>query len=291
MDKKFLQLLACPTCKKAILLKKKRLYCPHCHIWYPIRHGIPVMVDLKHLSSHLRGQIRFFDSRSKRYGTRRAIRTWQEKYMQRYFFYRPTWRKKVFVDDACGPGYMSIEAAKRGAFVVACDLNLSGLVCLKRYVESIGLSDQILFVCCSSEHLPIRTGCADGVVANAILEHLPNEREAIADISRIAKKGAILMVTVPVAYHLVNPLFLLAHYIQDKRIGHLRRYTKEDLLLRFRDWKHLAVYYTGHTQKVIKTVLNLFVPLFDEEGIEEDDERDSQKNLFASNVSIIMNRK
>ena len=45
MDKKLLSLLVCPLCKGSLLLKKKELICRFDRIAYPIRDGIPVMLE------------------------------------------------------------------------------------------------------------------------------------------------------------------------------------------------------------------------------------------------------
>ncbi len=45
MDKKLLAILVCPLCKGKLLLKKEELICKFDRLAYPIRDGIPVMLD------------------------------------------------------------------------------------------------------------------------------------------------------------------------------------------------------------------------------------------------------
>lgn len=45
MDKKLLAMLACPLCKGALLLKQEELICRFDRLAYPIRDGIPVMLE------------------------------------------------------------------------------------------------------------------------------------------------------------------------------------------------------------------------------------------------------
>ena len=45
MDKKLLELLVCPLCKGKLLLKKSELICGFDRLAYPIRDGIPVMLE------------------------------------------------------------------------------------------------------------------------------------------------------------------------------------------------------------------------------------------------------
>ena len=45
MDKKLLEILACPLCKGKLIKKKDELICRFDRLAYPIRDGIPVMLE------------------------------------------------------------------------------------------------------------------------------------------------------------------------------------------------------------------------------------------------------
>lgn len=45
MDKKLIDILVCPLCKGKLLLKKQELICQFDRLAYPIRDGIPVMLE------------------------------------------------------------------------------------------------------------------------------------------------------------------------------------------------------------------------------------------------------
>ena len=45
MDKKLLEILVCPLCKGQLLFQKKELICRFDRLAYPIRDGIPVMLE------------------------------------------------------------------------------------------------------------------------------------------------------------------------------------------------------------------------------------------------------
>ena len=45
MDKKILAILVCPLCKGNLLLKRNELVCAFDRLAYPIRDGIPVMLE------------------------------------------------------------------------------------------------------------------------------------------------------------------------------------------------------------------------------------------------------
>jgi len=45
IDKELLEILACPVCKADVVLKKNKLQCTKCKRLYPIRNGIPIMLE------------------------------------------------------------------------------------------------------------------------------------------------------------------------------------------------------------------------------------------------------
>ncbi len=45
IDKKLLDILVCPVCKKDVKLKEEKLVCVECGRKYPIRDDIPVMLE------------------------------------------------------------------------------------------------------------------------------------------------------------------------------------------------------------------------------------------------------
>ncbi len=45
MDKKLIAILVCPLCKGQLLVKNKELICLFDRLAYPIRDGIPVMLE------------------------------------------------------------------------------------------------------------------------------------------------------------------------------------------------------------------------------------------------------
>lgn len=44
IDKKLLDILVCPLCKKELILEKEELLCKNCKKAYPIKNNIPVLI-------------------------------------------------------------------------------------------------------------------------------------------------------------------------------------------------------------------------------------------------------
>jgi ubiquinone/menaquinone biosynthesis C-methylase UbiE/uncharacterized protein YbaR (Trm112 family) len=291
MDKTFLRLLVCPQCQSQIKESHEAmLFCVKCKQTYPVRKGIPIMVNLNYLPPHLRGQVSYFTKETQQYGKDHKLQPWQEKYFTFLSFLQRS-RNTLIIDNACGSGYIAIESAKRGFTVVASDLNFSALVRLKKISKRLGLEKKIFVVCCSAEAMPIRSNSADAVVANAILEHLPQEYKAIEHIKRIVKKKGVVFIVVPIAYIFLNPLLLPLNMMHDRRIGHLRRYTKNMLKKRFQGWVLKKIYYSGYTAKVIKTFINMVFHIYDEQAIEREDEKNNKTPLFSTNVNVLFMKK
>lgn len=45
MDKRLLELLVCPLCKGQLIIKKQDLICKFDRLAFPVRDGIPVMLE------------------------------------------------------------------------------------------------------------------------------------------------------------------------------------------------------------------------------------------------------
>ena len=45
IDKKLLEILACPVCKSDVILKDNKIVCTKCRRAYPIKEGIPIMLE------------------------------------------------------------------------------------------------------------------------------------------------------------------------------------------------------------------------------------------------------
>lgn len=87
-----------------------------------------------------------------------------------------------------------------------------------RYAAARGLA----VVRADATHLPLADACLDLITALDVLEHVPDDAGAAAEIARVLRPGGRLVVTVP-----VDPRLWSAH---DEAVGHVRRYTREGIL-------------------------------------------------------------
>lgn len=259
---------------------------------YKVNKDIPVLIDENKINEHLRNQIKYFEDEMLEKFDNYEIEEWQKNYVNLFLDNFTDVKDKLILDCGSGSGYLSIELAKRGAFVISCDLTLMNLVKLKDTAKQLGLENNIAFICCSAEDLPFKDNIFDYFISNAVIEHLPREVEAIQEIDRVTKKDGGVMVTVPLSYKYLNPILLPVNYIHDQRIGHLRRYNQEILINKFNNFKLKNTYYTGHTAKVVKVLANMLVKkeLFSTHNIEKEDSKNSNKKWFASNIICFFER-
>lgn len=79
--------------------------------------------------------------------------------------------------------------------------------------------------------LPFETGAFDHVIASEILEHVPADEPAMAEIARVLKPGGSACVTVP-RYWPERICWSLSDEYTNSAGGHVRIYRSQDLLAR-----------------------------------------------------------
>jgi ubiquinone/menaquinone biosynthesis C-methylase UbiE len=285
-----MDLIACPKCKGNVTKRGKFLKCSNCFSSYQFRNGIPILLDESLSSDYFKEQEEIFDE----YSTKEAtFIKWMESYIDRLLTNLKPRKKDVIMDIATGDGYIAIELAKRGHSVIAFDLSMGMLLKLKKTIEKMKLTKNVIFVCGNAVSLPFKKGIADIITANAIMEHIPDEKRAISEIDRVSRKNARFMVTTPLAYKYLWPVFIPVNYIHDKRIGHLRRYTFESFKKKFKNWKAINVYYTGHFMKVTLFLIAYVFKLGSrlDEIAERSDEGKLNSPYGASNITVFFQKK
>ena len=80
----------------------------------------------------------------------------------------------------------------QGCEVVALDIGISSLGELRRRDSNIDL------VCADAQRLPFKSSTFDGVLACAVLEHLPKPELCVEELYRVMKKNAEVVFYTPV---------------------------------------------------------------------------------------------
>jgi ubiquinone/menaquinone biosynthesis C-methylase UbiE len=112
------------------------------------------------------------------------------------------------LDVGCGYGFYSLDFARRGAGLVGCDLSLEALKASHETVQGLGLNGRAAYMVANGSVLPLPCEAFDLVFCNCVLEHVANDRQALAEMHRTLRPGGLLYLTVDNAEHNLTLGFL-----------------------------------------------------------------------------------
>src|SRR4051812_23362881 len=146
------------------------------------------------------------------------------------------------LDLGCGGGRHAFEALRRGAHVVALDADAAEVkdagALLRAMVDAgdtgpAGAGRGAAAVG-DALRLPFPDASFDRVIAAEVLEHIPPDRAAMAELARVLRPGGTMAVTVPRWYpELVN--WALSDEYHSNPGGHIRIYRRSALVDRLQD--------------------------------------------------------
>ena len=102
---------------------------------------------------------------------------------------------ETMLDLGCGFGRHSYEALRRGANIVACDLGLdelNGVIAIAHSMREEGLiTDEPMTETTQGDAtcLPFNDESFERVIASEVLEHIPDDEAALAELARVLKPG------------------------------------------------------------------------------------------------------
>jgi SAM-dependent methyltransferase len=138
------------------------------------------------------------------------------------------------IDVGCGAGRHAFEAYRRGAEVVAFDRDASELRSVDTILRAMAETGEApagasaTVVLGDALNMPYPDQTFDCVIASEILEHIPQDDAAIAELIRILKVGGILAVSVP-RWLPERLCWLLSEEYHSNEGGHVRIYRASEL--------------------------------------------------------------
>lgn len=151
------------------------------------------------------------------------------------------------IDVGCGAGRHTYEAYRRGADVIAFDQdaaeldNVDAMLTAMRAQGEAPASASAEVVKGDALELPFGDGTFDCVIASEILEHVPADDRAIAELVRVLKPGGALAVTVP-RWLPERICWMLSEEYHSNEGGHVRIYRasalREKILARGMRYTH-----------------------------------------------------
>ena len=138
------------------------------------------------------------------------------------------------LDLGCGAGRHAFEALRRGAQVVALDLDPGELRSVAAMVAAMQEAGEVppgaSAECAAGDAtaMPFPDGRFDVVIASEILEHVPADQAAMREITRVLAPGGIAAVTVP-AWLPERVCWRLSDDYHNVPGGHIRIFTRREL--------------------------------------------------------------
>ncbi len=162
----------------------------------------------------------------------------------------------LVLDLGAGGGRHAFEAMRRGARVVALDSDQGEVKDAAALMASLLDEDHAVresggegaAVVGDALKLPFVSEAFDRVIAAEVLEHIPNDRTAMSELSRVLKPGGTMAVTVPRWWPELLTWALSDEYHSNPG-GHIRIYRRSSLIKRLRG-TGLAVYASHHAHSL-----------------------------------------
>jgi SAM-dependent methyltransferase len=146
----------------------------------------------------------------------------------------PIERGARVLDLGCGFGRHAFEAYRRGAHVVAVDRSadeVREVTAMFRAMAAAGEASpdqEAVAIRGDLLALPFPDASFDVVMASEVLEHIPPDEQAIAEIARVVRPGGRVAVTVP-RYWPERVCWALSRDYHDVPGGHVRIYRGDEL--------------------------------------------------------------
>jgi SAM-dependent methyltransferase len=143
------------------------------------------------------------------------------------------------LDAGCGGGRHAFEALRRGADVVAIDLDGAALGDVERMAEAMARAGEVArgghlrTIVADVRDLPFEAGEFDVIIAAEVLEHIHDDGAAIAELYRVLRPGGLLAVTVP-RWWPERVCWALSSEYHEVPGGHVRIYRRRQLAERLR---------------------------------------------------------
>ncbi|MCF8091810.1 MAG: methyltransferase domain-containing protein [Desulfotignum sp.] len=138
------------------------------------------------------------------------------------------------LDMGCGEGRHMVQACRKsGTCCIGADLGHDNLAATRDKLHFHQSMDDLACTrfdlsCMDVTGLPFRDKSVDVVICSEVLEHIPDDDQAVSELVRVLKPGRILAVSVP-RFLPEKICWLLSDAYRNADMGHVRIYRKKEL--------------------------------------------------------------
>jgi ubiquinone/menaquinone biosynthesis C-methylase UbiE len=143
------------------------------------------------------------------------------------------------LDVGCGGGRHAFEAYRRGAHVVAFDMDhgelgpVAGMCAAMRAEDQVPAGAGSASVSGDATAMPFADSSFDRVIAAEVFEHILDDQRAMNEVARVLRPGGIAAVTVP-SWLPERICWSLSREYHEVPGGHVRIYTRAELEAKLR---------------------------------------------------------
>lgn len=174
-------------------------------------------------------------------------------------------RDERILEVATGSGEMALE--------IRSLLHPRLLTTFDLFVPNAIIHDSCACIRADATHIPILSGTQDRVIALDVIEHIPQDRDALREMHRVLASGGHLFVSVPTPAY---PRYFGRPFHDS--LGHVRDgYTREGLIQALADGGFDIVDVKGHTNLLFLLFAFLYY-------------RRLKNNVFAASIAVALSR-
>lgn len=191
------QLLRCPICKAKLELLEGQYQCknPACKILFPVINGIPVLLDEDHSVFSINDFVdqrntTFYQSLNK---LERAVIRFTPQ-ISRNIKGRENYHKlaKLLLDQSNTPKVLVIGGSILGKGMEA----ITAHPCIELVDSDVTFGPRTALVC-DAHNVPFEDNSFDGVIVQAVLEHVVDPWQSVEEIHRVLKEDGLVYAETP----------------------------------------------------------------------------------------------
>jgi ubiquinone/menaquinone biosynthesis C-methylase UbiE/uncharacterized protein YbaR (Trm112 family) len=197
MQRRLLQILACPTCHSdlsldgdALEIEEGLLRCTRCQNEYPIHRGIPRFVPRGTYADSFGLQWNHF--RAEQLDSNNGTTLSRDRWFNETRWSAESVSSSWVLDAGCGAGRFLDVSSQVCGDVVGLDLSNA----VDAAAESLKDRKNVHLVQASLFELPFKSGAFDACYCIGVIQHTPDPHRAVAALPRVLRSGGRLALTI-----------------------------------------------------------------------------------------------